>query len=144
MFKRSLTSYLQRLATKYPVITLLGPRQSGKTTLVRATFPKKPYVNMEDADNRALATLDPKSFLQNYPKGAILDEVQRTPHLLSSIQVIVDEADQKGMFILTGSHQAELHSAVAQSLAGRTSLLRLLPLSVAELKDGGVHDSVEE
>ena len=144
MFKRILTTYLQELAMKYPVLTLLGPRQSGKTTLVRAAFPKKPYVNMEDADNRALATLDPKSFLQNYPKGAILDEVQRTPHLLSSIQVIVDEADQKGMFILTGSHQAELHSAVAQSLAGRTSLLRLLPLSVQEMRMANISDSFEE
>ena len=131
MFKRTLTAYIQELATKYPVATLLGPRQSGKTTLVRAAFPKKPYVNMEDADNRALATLDPKSFLDAYPNGAILDEVQRTPHLLSYIQVYVDELDEKGIFILTGNHQANLHSAVSQSLAGRTSLLRLLPLSIA-------------
>lgn len=144
MFKRSLTPYLQELAKKYSVVTLLGPRQSGKTTLVRAAFPEKPYVNMEDAENRSLATLDAKSFMQKYPKGAILDEVQRTPHLLSYIQVIVDEKDQKGMFILTGSHQAELHSAISQSLAGRTSLLRLLPLSLQEIRGANINDSIEE
>lgn len=144
MYNRLLTSYIQELAKKYPVVTLLGPRQSGKTTLVRMAFPNKPYVNMEDAENRSLATLDPKSFLQGYPNGAILDEVQRTPHLLSYIQVRVDEAKQSGMFILTGSHQAELHSAVSQSLAGRTSLLRLLPLSLQEMRDANITDPLEE
>jgi predicted AAA+ superfamily ATPase len=98
---------------------------------------------MEDSENRSLATLDPKSFLAAYPKGAILDEVQRTPHLLSYIQVKVDELDQKGMFILTGSHQAELHSAVSQSLAGRTSILRLLPLSLREMREAEIKDSYE-
>jgi len=144
MFRRLLTPYIQELATKYPVVTLLGPRQSGKTTLVRAAFPKKPYVNMEDADNRALATLDPKSFMETYADGAILDEVQRTPHLLSYIQVRVDAIDQKGMYILTGSHQADLHSAVSQSLAGRTSLLRLLPLSLQEMRMANIPDPLEE
>ncbi len=144
MYKRLLKPYIQELATKYPVVTLLGPRQSGKTTLVRDAFPNKPYINMEDADNRALATLDPKSFIQKYPDGAIFDEVQRTPHLLSYIQVLVDEVQQNGMFILTGSHQAELHEAVAQSLAGRTSLLRLLPLSLQEMRNAKIQDSIEE
>ena len=143
MFNRLLTTHIQDLATRYPVITLLGPRQSGKTTLVKRAFPNKPYVNMEDAENRALATLDPKSFMQTYRDGAILDEVQRTPDLLSYIQVRVDEADQKGMFILTGSHQAALHSAVSQSLAGRTSLLRLLPLSLEEIRKAHISDSLE-
>ena len=144
MYNRLLTPYIQELAEKYPVVTLLGPRQSGKTTLVRAAFPNKPYVNMEDSDNRSLATLDPKSFMEAYPDGAILDEVQRTPNLLSYIQVRVDEVDQKGMFILTGSHQAALHSAVSQSLAGRTSLLRLLPLSLQEMRQSNIEDSIEE
>ncbi len=143
MFKRTLTSYIQELAKKYPVVTLLGPRQSGKTTLVKMAFPKKPYVNMEDFDNRSLATLDPKSFLQTYPNGAILDEIQRVPDLLSYIQVRVDEGDYKGMFILTGSHQALLHQAVSQSLAGRTALLRLLPLSLEEIRDAQISDSIE-
>lgn len=144
MFKRSLTPYIQKLATKYPVVTLLGPRQSGKTTLVKAAFPKKVYVNMEDAEHRSLATLDPKSFMEAYPEGAILDEIQRTPHLLSYIQVIVDQSDQKGLFILTGSHQTELHSAVSQSLAGRTSILRLLPLSLEEIRLAHIPDPIEE
>lgn len=144
MFKRSLIPYIQQLAKKYPVVTLVGPRQSGKTTLVKLAFPDKPYVNMEDADNRSLATLDPKSFMQTYPDGAILDEIQRTPNLLSFIQVCVDENDKKGMFILTGSHQAELHSAVSQSLAGRTSLLKLLPLSLLEMRNSKIEDSLVE
>jgi predicted AAA+ superfamily ATPase len=144
MFKRLLTPHIQELAKKYPVVTVLGPRQSGKTTLVRAAFPHKTYVNMEDAENRALATLDPKSFMQKYPEGAILDEIQRTPTLLSSIQVYVDETDQKGLFILTGSHQAELHEAISQSLAGRTSILRLLPLSLEEMRYSHIEDPVEE
>jgi uncharacterized protein len=135
---------MQQLATKYPVVTLVGPRQSGKTTLVKSAFPEKPYVNMEDSDNRSLATLDPKSFMETYPEGAILDEVQRTPNLLSYIQVRVDESDKKGMFILTGSHQAALHSAVSQSLAGRTSLLRLLPLSLEEIRGANIQDSLEQ
>ncbi|MBM3198397.1 MAG: hypothetical protein FJZ58_03975 [Chlamydiae bacterium] len=95
MFKRSLMPYIQDLAKKYLVVTLLGPRQSGKTTLVRASFPSKPYVNMEDFDVRSLATLDPKSFIAAYPHGAIFDEVQRAPHLLSYIQVLVDELSKK-------------------------------------------------
>ena len=144
MFSRSLTTYIQLLATKYPVVTLLGPRQSGKTTLVRAAFPKKPYVNMEDPENRSLALLDPKSFMAAYPEGAIFDEVQRTPHLLSYIQVQVDERNQNGLFILTGSHQAELHSAVSQSLAGRTALLRLLPLSLQEMRQANITSSLQE
>jgi hypothetical protein len=136
-------SHIQELAKKYPVVTLVGPRQSGKTTLVKAAFPDMPYVNMEDSDNRSLAALDPKSFMDTYPNGAVLDEIQRTPNLLSYIQVRVDETDKKGMFILTGSHQAELHSAVSQSLAGRTSLLRLLPLSLQEIRNAHIDDSLE-
>jgi hypothetical protein len=99
---------------------------------------------MEDAENRSLATIDPKSFMQAYPDGAIFDEIQRTPHLLSYIQVRVDEMNQKGVFILTGSHQAELHFAVSQSLAGRTSLLRLLPLSLEEIRAAHIADPLEE
>ncbi|MEI8366173.1 MAG: ATP-binding protein [Parachlamydiaceae bacterium] len=144
MFTRFLLPYIQELAGKYPVVTLLGPRQSGKTTLVRAAFPDKQYVNMEDFDHRSLATIDPKNFLAAYPNGAILDEVQRTPGLLSYIQVLVDELDPKGMFILTGSHQTELHSAISQSLAGRTALLRLLPLSLQEMRHAGIKDSIEQ
>ncbi len=143
MYKRLMINALKLLSKKYPVITLLGPRQAGKTTLVRYAFPEKPYVNLEDADNRALANEDPKSFMEAYPEGAIFDEVQRTPHLLSYIQVRVDEKDIKGMYILTGSHQAALHSAVSQSLAGRTSILKLLPLSLEEMRTSDLNDPIE-
>lgn len=119
MFKRELLVELKGLAKKHPVITLLGPRQSGKTTLVKAAFPNKPYINLEDAEARTLAIEDPRSFMANYPDGAVFDEVQRAPHLLSYIQVMVDEKGKNELFILAGSHQAELHSAVAQSTAQR-------------------------
>ncbi len=144
MFRRVLTHYIQDLAKKYPIVTLLGPRQSGKTTLMRSAFPERQYVNLEDAENRALATLDPKSFLEGLPNGAILDEVQRVPHLLSYLQVLVDEKEEKGFFLLTGSHQAELHSAISQSLAGRTALLRLLPLSMQEIREAKIEDSLDQ
>jgi predicted AAA+ superfamily ATPase len=144
MYDRSLAFELESLSSQYPVITVMGPRQSGKTTLVRHVFPKKPYVNLESLDIQENARLDPRSFLGQYPDGAILDEIQRVPTLLSYIQVIVDERDQKGMFILTGSHQLELHQAVSQSLAGRTALLNLLPMSLIELKEAGIHESIDE
>src|SRR2546425_12374998 len=109
MFKRNLEPELLNLAKFYPVLTVIGPRQSGKTTLVKHAFPQKPYVNLEAPDVRLLATTDPRSFLDRFPDGAILDEIQRAPELLSYIQTIVDEANQKAMFVLTGSHQLELH-----------------------------------
>jgi hypothetical protein len=122
----------------------MGPRQSGKTTLVRKTFPDKPYVNLERLDTRELATSDPEGFIRQYPEGAILDEIQAAPHLLSSIQVRVDETKKKGEFILTGSHQMALHEAISQSLAGRTAILHLLPLSIEELQAAGAHKEVDE
>lgn len=133
MFKRQIESELKNLARDYPVVSVIGPRQSGKTTLVQHAFPKKPYTNLEDPDIRNLATTDPRGFLEQYPDGAILDEIQRTPALLSYIQTIVDKKDRKGHFILTGSHQLELQQAISQSLAGRTALLTLLPMSIDEL-----------
>lgn len=125
------------------MVTLLGPRQSGKTTLVKAAFPKKPYINLEDFENRSLASLDPKSFMNLYPDGAILDEVQRVPTILSYMQFKVDEVDKKGMFIITGSHQAAINSAISQSLAGRTSILKLFPLSLEEIGEAGIKESLE-
>lgn len=147
MFEREIESELQALAKDYPIVTVIGPRQSGKTTLVRHIFSKKPYVNLEEPDTRLLAETDPRSFLGQYPNGAILDEIQRVPILLSFIQVIVDEADRsdrKGLFILTGSHQLELHQAITQSLAGRTAILTLLPMSVDELIKAGIDLSLED
>ncbi|RKZ02489.1 AAA family ATPase [Candidatus Fermentibacteria bacterium] len=131
--KRVIQNELLDCAAEYPVVTVLGPRQSGKTTLVRMAFPEKEYRLLEDPDVRRLAVEDPRGFFADCPDGAILDEVQRVPELLSYIQGIVDADDTPGQFILTGSHQPELHQAISQTLAGRTALLRLLPLSFQEL-----------
>ncbi|MGE0831783.1 MAG: ATP-binding protein [Simkaniaceae bacterium] len=144
MFKRFIEKELKKQAEDYPVVSVVGPRQSGKTTLVRHTFPDKPYINLEALDIQELAQTDPRGFLQSYPEGAILDEIQRVPQLLSYIQVIVDEQDKKGMFILTGSHQLELQQAISQSLAGRTALLTLLPMSLQELHLSGIDLSLDE
>jgi len=144
MFKRELASELQQIAKDYPVVTLMGPRQSGKTTLVRELFKEKPYANLENPDTRALAYEDPRGFLEQFPKGAVLDEIQHMPKLLSYIQTIVDEMEEKGIFILTGSHQLELHQAVTQSLAGRTALLTLLPMSLSELLAANIDFSMDE
>jgi uncharacterized protein len=140
-----------RRAAPYPVVTLTGPRQSGKTTLCRQAFPHLPYANLEDANTRAFAQTDPRGFLAQYPGGAILDEVQRLPDILSSVQVMVDEwrfgqlggnsGVDKRKFILTGSQQFDLMDSVRQSLAGRTAVLRLLPLSMLELRAAGLPHS---
>lgn len=133
MIKRELQAELLRMAQEYPVVTVIGPRQSGKTTLVQATFPQKPYVNLESFEWRQLVDLDPNALLARFPDGAIFDEVQRVPSLLSYIQVQVDLEKRNGLYVLTGSHQPILHKEVTQSLAGRTALLFLLPLSLTEL-----------
>ena len=112
------------------MITLTGPRQSGKTTLAKSLFPNKPYVTLENPDTRRFATEDPRGFLNNYAQGAILDEIQRAPELPSYIQGVVDANAQPGQFILTGSQQFELMTQVTQSLAGRTAVLRLLPFTL--------------
>lgn len=141
--KRRAASLLQNRAELYPVVTVLGPRQSGKTTLCRNVFANKPYVNLESPDTRAFAKADPQAFLQPFKDGVILDEIQNVPELLSWIQVIVDEhrhaanvtgtAAIQGLFILTGSNQLQLNAQITQSLAGRTAVIELLPLSMAEV-----------
>lgn len=137
MIERAMKRTLVEAAREYPVVTLLGPRQAGKTTLAKDTFPEYDYCNLEDPELRRLASEDPKQFFTMRGEYAILDEIQRVPELLSWIQVRVDERKRKGQYILTGSHQLSLHEAVAQSLAGRTALLRLLPLSIKELQTTG-------
>lgn len=138
MFKRHLLPVLQDRARQMPVVTVTGPRQSGKTTLCRMAFVDKPYANLEQPDMREFARIDPRGFLSQFPEGAVIDEIQRVPDLLSWIQVDVDQHKVAGRYILTGSHQFELSRHVSQSLAGRTALLKLLPLSVAELAQGGL------
>ena len=132
-FERQLEAVLLETAKTFPVLALMGPRQSGKTTLIKALFPDYEYVNLEDPDRRAFAQEDPKGFLQRYIKRVIFDEVQRVPELFSYLQGLVDEDPTPGRFILTGSHQLMLHEKISQSLAGRVALFSLLPLSLQEL-----------
>ncbi len=143
MIERKIAGKLLELAKQVPVVTIIGPRQSGKTTLVKECFPEYNYVNLEDPATRMLATEDYKGFFDTYKEPLIIDEVQRVPDLLSAIQVLVDEHREKnGRFILTGSHQPSLQKGIAQSLAGRTSILTLLPLSMNELAEEGLLDGL--
>ena len=134
---RDASAALRRLARGFPVVAITGPRQSGKTTLVRATFPGKAYVSLEDPDERAFALADPRAFLGRFARGAILDEVQRAPELFSYLQTRVDEKRSAGQFVLTGSQQFGLMASITQSLAGRVGLVHLLPFALAELKAQG-------
>jgi uncharacterized protein len=122
-----------RLAAGFPVVALTGPRQSGKTTLARQAFAHKPYCTFEDAETRNLALADPRAFLAQFPQGAVLDEIQRAPELLSYLQSAVDQRGQMGDFVITGSQQFGLLDSISQSLAGRVGLVQLLPLSLAEI-----------
>jgi uncharacterized protein len=133
MIPRTLEDKLKEVAKKYPVVLLTGPRQSGKTTLCRRVFPKKDYVSFENPDVREFAQSDPKGLLEKYPQGAVFDEIQRVPELLSYIQGIVDERNKEGMYILTGSQNILLLKSVQQSLAGRVAILKLLPFSYHEI-----------
>ena len=133
MIERNLTGTLKARATQYPVVAVTGPRQSGKTTLCQAVFPDHPYVSLEAEDVRLYAKEDPRGFLGEYPDGAILDEVQRSPHLLSYLQGLVDENPAPGRFILTGSQHFGVSEVISQSLAGRVGVLHLLPVAWDEL-----------
>jgi len=135
MIKRTLITKIKASAKKVPIISLIGPRQSGKTTLVKIAFPDKPYVSLEEPDIREYAITDPRGFLSDYPKGAILDEIQRAPKIFSYLQAIVDKNNIPGMFVLTGSQHFLLHESISQTLAGRTTILKLLPFSLNELKN---------
>ena len=132
---RAAEATVRSLTEGYPVVAITGPRQSGKTTLVRAMFADRPFVSLEDLDERALATDDPRGFLARFPDGAVLDEVQRAPDLFSYLQTRVDEDGRTGLFVLTGSQQFDLLSGISQSLAGRVALVRLLPFALSELHE---------
>lgn len=138
MIKRSATNTLLELCAGYPIVAITGPRQSGKTTLARALFAAKPYVSLEDPDQRELASIDPRGFLARYPDGAVVDEAQRCPDLFSYLQTRVDLDGRCGLFVLTGSQQFGLLSGITQSLAGRVGLVELLPLSLGELTAAGM------
>ncbi|MFZ9920430.1 MAG: ATP-binding protein [Terrimicrobiaceae bacterium] len=145
MIQREIGSEMEVLLREYPVLTILGPRQAGKTTLARSVCKEAEYTNLEIPETRDFAISDPKAFLAQFSGQVIIDEIQRVPSLLSYIQGIVDAEKINGRFILTGSHQLELRGAVSQSLAGRTALLNLLPFSIGELASGGVvFDQFEE
>jgi len=130
--RRDLADHVLTLCESFPVVTITGPRQSGKTTLCRELFPDKTYVSLESLDQRSFATGDPRAFLESHTAGAVLDEVQRVPDLLSYLQGEVDERRTPGRFVLTGSANFALLESITQSLAGRTGLATLLPCSRPE------------
>lgn len=133
MIPRTLAPVLLRSAQRFPVVTVVGPRQSGKTTIVRELFPDHVYVNLENPETRALFNEDAKSLLKQGRERVVIDEAQRAPEILSWVQVFVDRENEPGQFILTGSDQPALGQAISQSLAGRASIHHLLPLSLDEL-----------
>lgn len=137
MIIRASESTIRALLRGFPVITITGPRQSGKTTLAKAIFSDKPYASLEDPDVRFTARDDPRAFLERFPDGAVLDEVHRCPDILSYLQTAVDQDGRMGLFILTGSQQFGLLSGVTQSFAGRTAFMELLPFSLGELEQAG-------
>ncbi len=134
MIPRAAQKALRQLAAGFPVVSVTGPRQSGKTVLVKATFPRKPYVSLEDPDTLELVEADPRGFLQRYRSGLVIDEAQRSPRLFSYLQTAVDASQGTGRFVLTGSQQFGLLAGISQSLAGRVGILQLLPFSIGELK----------
>ena len=138
MIPRQAGPRILRLLLGFPVVTVTGPRQSGKTPLVRALLPGKPYVSLEAPSNREFARRRPTGFLRQFPDGAVIDEAQHAPELFSEMQGVVDASGRMGQFVLTGSQNLSLLSRVTQSLAGRTALVELLPLSIAELREAGL------
>lgn len=143
LFSRELEAELRISAQSYPIVTIVGPRQSGKTTLAKMVFPDKAYRSLENPDTRAYANEDPRGFFAELPDGAILDEIQRAPELLSYLQGIVDGDPRSGLFVLTGSHHFLLMQGVSQSLAGRTAIATLLPLSLAEIPEDKVPQDID-
>lgn len=133
MIQRKASILVDALLTGFPIVTMTGPRQSGKTTLAKAVMTGRPYRSLEDPDVRAWALDDPRSFLAQFPDGGVLDEVQRIPELFSYLQTLVDGGRRMGLFLLTGSQQFGLMSQITQSLAGRSAFVELLPLTRGEL-----------
>jgi uncharacterized protein len=135
---RTASETLATIASQFKAVAIIGPRQSGKTTLSRLTFDDRPYVSLEDPDTREFAHSDPRRFLAQFQGGAIFDEVQRVPELFSYLQGILDGASEPGRFVLTGSHHFGLMDTISQSLAGRVGFIKLLPFSFVELKNAPI------
>lgn len=144
MIPRTASATLRRLLAGFPVVTVTGPRQSGKTTMVKAELPDKPYVSLESPAEREFAQRAPHDFLRRFSNGAVIDEAQRAPDLLSELQTVVDADGRMGLFVLTGSQNLSLLQSVTQSLAGRNGILELLPLSLAELRDQKLSPPTQE
>ena len=134
---RTITKFVRAQQTKYPILAITGPRQSGKTTLLRHVFKGYTYVSLENPDLNTFASEDPKGFLKKYDSNVIFDEVQRVPELFSYLQTIVDESQKMGQFILSGSQNFHLLNSITQTLAGRVALFKLLPLDFKELNNEG-------
>lgn len=145
MISRELTEKIISLAQSFPIVSVTGPRQAGKTTLIRNLFPEKPYVSLEEPDVRLLALDDPRAFLRQYENGAIFDEIQRVPDLFSYLQTRVDQSGNAGQFIISGSQSFLMHHKISQSLAGRVAILILLPFSLRELQQAQIKtDQLEQ
>jgi len=144
MIERISARKLSQLATHFKAVAVTGARQTGKTTLVKALFKDKPYVSLENPDQRSFALEDPRGFLATYPQGAILDEVQRTPEIFSYLQEILDDSNERGLFILTGSNNFLLQQNIAQSLAGRVGFMNLPTFSIEELVKGGIAEASDD
>lgn len=141
MINREAEIELRTLSGQFKAVAVIGPRQSGKTTLVRLVFNDKSYVNLENPDTRKFALEDPRGFLSSYPQGAVIDEIQRAPELFSYLQQILDDTKTNGLFILTGSNNFLLQESISQSLAGRVGYLFLLPLSLQEINDKEINSN---
>lgn len=145
MVRRNITDKILSMGNKFPIVTLTGPRQSGKSTLLKTVLPDYNYVSMEDPDNRLFALDDPRGFIKTYPDKTIIDEVQRVPELFSYLQTHVDHENRGGMYYLAGSQNFLLMQSISQSLAGRTAILKLMPFSHKELKEAEfLPQSIEE
>lgn len=144
MINREVKTELLNLAGQYHVVTIIGPRQAGKVTLSKMVFSSYAYANLELPDIRNLAAEDPNAFFQRFKPPLIIDEIQRVPELLSYLRSMVDDTNKPGALIITGSNQLQLSESITQSLAGRTAILKLLPLTVNEIVHSTIHQSRDE
>ena len=138
MIQRTIEKHISTLMNEYFSVSIFGPRQCGKTTLAKNLFPAFSYANLEDMNVRSLAKNDPEEFFTRFPEPVIIDEIQRVPELLSTVQVRIDKNQKKGQYLITGSQQISLKSSITQSLAGRTAIVQMLPLSISELYSANI------